>query len=631
MEFGIKKERPVRTILLSQIAEGCIFVFLLNVLAFAQARNAQLVSADFPDTVLTSQVFAPTINMKNTGSDAWYASMNDPYLCELRSVNPAFNKTWGCDLIILGQGVRINPGQIKTFHANIRAPAVPGTYLCSWCMYSYSDENFFGDTAKKTIVVVQGDTSRWDMQGHEQTDLIFDDFEYIGSFTTPAAVNEDYWSYSPLALRKMSDGSGRVFMRSRDRGVYEAEIPDMNDLLKVVGGNVSGLPSARLIRVLGSINGNCGLYWDDSTHILYSSYYEDYYADEPFNILYGTHLSTNDTDLSKTSVGAWKVPTSAQALWRGYQYGVTYLSKAFADMYTGGRQFAVGWGGYFSICGNGVSRGPCLGAIARPNPASSTLDLIPLLGYRDEVSEKAIRDGNYFSSDVDMYWWDIPMTIYKGYWCSMDEVWSGVFIDLPDKKGYIAFASIGTGRNGYDYGVVTRGGTESHWYFYSLDSLGKAAQGLKAPGSLQPYAIQKVTYPTAENVVYGSCFDADKRLLYVSVNGGMGDGRSMINVYRVKEGCATVSAVASNDVDFGINAYYNPFNRAVIISMWDNGIGPHVQASLRVYDTKGRFVTKIPIRNRKAIWDASCMPGGVYLVKAKIGNRISARRITLIK
>ena len=49
-----------------------------------------------------------------------------------------------------------------------------------------------------------------------------------------------------------------------------------------------------------------------------------------------------------------------------------------------------------------------------------------------------------------------------------------MFIDLPDKHGFLALAFLGTGRIGYDYGAIRSAGHACYWYFYAPKDLGDA-------------------------------------------------------------------------------------------------------------------------------------------------------------
>ena len=526
--------------------------------AAAAAFDARYVRMEVPAKLLTDQVFLAKITMKNTGSQAWGDGM------KLRSQDPPDNTNWGTSFIIMGQGRSAKPGEEFTFTSYLKAPAAAGKFAFQWRVAKIKDNEMFGQpTARKFLVVDKRPAEpapkppAQDPSGKHV--LTFEDFEYAGSFKVPGSVagRESEWSQSGLALRKMPDGTKRLFM---NYGVlFEAEIPP---LVKLRDGHHAPLKVAEAKKVWGAvklakpgeqaISANAEFWWDDSKKLLYWSSYHAYWTERPWPLLAASKLEDDGKgqpaaiqrggNPKVTHFGPWRVPKSVRH-YKSYWGGVTKLPKAFADQYTGGRALALGFGGYYSICGP-ASQGPALCAIAEPDPAKPTLDAIELLVHPWGQDSPAPRDGDYFVANCS-WGGQQPRSPRKGSWTMDDFVRTGVFLDLPDKHAFVAFAYLGTGRMGYDYGHIRSAGAADWWYFYDPKDLGAAAKGAKGarkPWEVLPHSRTKVNYPPAAREpkktppapVYGSCFDAEDRLLYLFKRFWVDNKYPCIHVYRVK-------------------------------------------------------------------------------------------------
>ena len=511
----------------------------------APEYDAKFVRMEIPRKVTTDQVFKVVIVMRNTGARSWGPD-NDAHGL-LRSQDPPNNTTWGTNFIIQRQGTNCKVGQEFAYTSYLRAPHAPGTYGFQWRLTQRKHGTFFGEPTAREVIQVE--------QRPEQPPpplpardpaakqvLSYEDFEYVGSFKVPGRVGGGRGGYSEsgLALRKMKDGTKRLFVNFTHpaQALFEVEIPA---LVKLEKGNQADLKVAPLKKVWGAIQmkGKAGdkeiticpngdFWWAPGSNSLYWTYYYYYWATG--ELLPTLGVSKLDDDGTMTHSGPWKVPTGHfKAYWRG----VTRLSKEFADKYTGGRTLALGFGGVYCICGS-ASRGPALCAIAEPDPAKDTVDMVEMLAYAGPA--KAPRDGNYFSNVG--YWSDQPDSPAKGYWAPTDAVPTAVFIDLPQKHAYIAFAHLGTGRMGYDYGGVTRGGSVSCWYSYDPRDLGEAARGSRKIGEVMPRSRTNVVLPGGRGIVVGSCFDEADRRLYLYCRGALPGGmesQPCVHVYRVKQ------------------------------------------------------------------------------------------------
>lgn len=518
----------------------------------AETMGAELINCSIPNSVITEEVFQIKITLKNTGTKSW--GQNDGQTAvTLISKNPDFNGTWGTYFIIMGQGNTVKRGESFTFTSYLRAPNKSGKYNMSWkCLNTIPvggspvdrTKTQFGDTVSKQVAVTQRKDTAPESPTPQKGVLDSSDFEYMGSFI-PCGVNgqESTYTDSGLALRNIN-GEKHLLLRTGTYNyrLYELKIPQLG---KIADGSIKGVPVAKLVRDWGelmysekigdeTIGANGGMWLDETTNLLYWTHYNSYFCGGPgdFPQLSVTKLNNDGT---KSNKGYWYIPDTP-AKYKSYWGGVIKLSDSFANTYTGGRDLALGFGGYYSICGS-ASRGPALGAIARPGKSGSKLDLLEMITYPDPIASP--RDGFYFSNVG--YWGDNPKNPWEGKWTSNDGCRAGVFIDLPDKKGYLAFVQQATGRIGYDYGGYNSDGNyQNSWYFYDLKDLGAAAKGKKSPNSIIPSSFTTVKYPVEyrNTWISGACFDEETRMLYVyakySIPQQYGSA-PMIHAYRVTE------------------------------------------------------------------------------------------------
>jgi hypothetical protein len=500
--------------------------------------DAKYVKMVVPEKLLTDQVFKASITMRNTGGKAW---KEGAFGTRLLAIDEEGSTTWGTSYIILGQGRNITPGQENTYSSWLRAPSKPGRYVFQWRSAKMRGSDLFGESTEARTIVVEQAAPEPAPAPPVQPEvgkhvLTFDDFEYAGSFLAPrkGAEGDPLFASSGLALRKMADGTKRLFMIYNRGGLFEAEVPS---LLRLDGTNHKDLKIAEVKRKWGNLSAgdvslNREYCWDEENQTLYWSTFDAYWTGGSKRPVLGASKLEDDGTI--TPLGPWRV---AREPFKAYWGGVTLLPKGFADRYTEGRRMALGFGGYYSICAP-TSWGPALGAIARPDPSKEFVDILPLLDYPFAKKIFAPRDGDYFSANCS-WGWIPPKTREVGSWTMTDHVSSGVFIDLPDGHGFIVFASLGTGRLGYDYGKIRSAGRKEWWYCYDPTELGRAAKGEKKSSDILPFARTRVEYPAipgrrglTSGSVSGSCFDEEDRLLYLFVRQG---GRMpCIHAYRVK-------------------------------------------------------------------------------------------------
>lgn len=153
---------------------------VVNVTSGVGVNDAGFVSQVVPDSATTSQTFAVTLTMLNSGSTSWSTASG----YSLGSQNPGDNTTWGPNRIALAGDVA--PGATATFAFNVTAPATAGTYNFQWRMVQ-EGIGFFGASSANVGIVVtdsgHGDDSYGNnlavpaifAEGHGMTGLLFSD------------------------------------------------------------------------------------------------------------------------------------------------------------------------------------------------------------------------------------------------------------------------------------------------------------------------------------------------------------------------------------------------------------------------------------------------------------------------
>jgi hypothetical protein len=377
-------------------------------------------------------------------------------------------------------------------------------------------------------------------RGHDDARVLaWSDFAYVGSFKPPRTVGKarGAFSESGLALRPMPDGRDRLFMNYThpEQVLFEVEIPAP---VKVQDGAHAALDTAGVRKVWGpvridkpggqSIHPNGGFVWAEESRTLVWTWYHGYKTGPAPPVL-GVTVLSDDGEMAHR--GPWHVSAPSR-LYKAYWGGVLALPKAFADRYTGGKTLALGFGGYYSICGP-ASRGPALGAIPEPDPASTSVPVLEMLCHPHK--QPAPRDGDYFNANCG-FWSEQPERPERGTWTYEDWCRAGAFVHAPAGEAYVAFVRLGTGRLGYDFGKITSAGASQYWYFYDPQRLGEAARGNRKPWEVGPASMAKVDYPLGRTVT-GACYDARTRRLYLCVSWAYPQGLEsypVVHVYAVR-------------------------------------------------------------------------------------------------
>ncbi len=155
-----------------EIVSGNPFIYDLNA-PFTEVRlegEPAEISATYKDipivlvnqAVFFSQYIPPvspgekvnvSLTMKNTGTSSWTKESGH----NLGSQNPQDNTTWGFTRVSLDVNDSIEPGAEKTFHYEITAPGIPGTYKFQWQMLQEKVE-WFGAKSNNQFINIGGNS-----------------------------------------------------------------------------------------------------------------------------------------------------------------------------------------------------------------------------------------------------------------------------------------------------------------------------------------------------------------------------------------------------------------------------------------------------------------------------------------
>jgi len=484
-----------------------------------------------PVQLITDQVFSFVVAMQNTGTATWGQDLSQGERgSSFLSRDPDLNTIFGIFFISPGQGQHTAPSETFVFNSSLRAPSMPGDYTMKWLLAdwiipygnNYSTKPLYGDTVIVKVTVTARTEQPPPKPPRKQGVLDVADFEYIGSFSLPPVpdVPQDEKAFfkSGITLRTIG-GEKRMLLTTGtyDQHLYEVAIPALG---KFIGNDYSAVPMAELRTRFGRLpkdaeaDNNGTMWYDETVGLLYWTNFHSYYFENPplFPVLRSAKLDGGVL----TEVRLWLFPSGVTTHYKSFWGGVTTIPEGFAALYTGGRRMALGFGGAYSIV-QSASNGPTIAAIS-PDFQSGAINFQNIMYY--PYPETCIRDGNYFSAGAESNVYLNPTAPWAGTWSDKDQIGSGLFIDLPDKKGYVAFTRQATGRIGYDYGGSNwNGAYQNVWYFYDFEMLGKAATDIIPKNDITPTSMSIVEFPydltKDKQFVAGSCFDPETRRVYL--------------------------------------------------------------------------------------------------------------------
>jgi hypothetical protein len=581
--------------------------------------------------LIAGQVFHFEALIRNAGSAAWGYSDGERGAV-LISREPDYNDQFGTFFISPGREQTTPSGKSGKYESYLRAPYAPGEYTMTWQMKDwdipstekYKEAQFFGEALTLEVVVSQREDGAIEEAAHAPNALDVSDFAYEGSFflpEVPVADDEKAHLESGITLHKV-DGEKRLMLLTgaKEQTLYEVSIPELR---KIDGTGFNFVQTATLSFYYGVLSGGAikaepidsvgGMWFDHSSDTLYWSRLSPDSSGEADGapVLYATRIE----GALLNPAGNWNYFAEISGPFKGYWGGVTWIPPSFSKMYAEGRTLGLGFGGAYPNLFD-ASPGPALAAAVPPLPSASgeKLDIQEIFYYDSE--NFSVRDGNYFTN-AD--YWNSQPDFSQGLWSSVDSVGSGVFIDLPDKQGYIAFAKMGLGRIGSDYGGANLFGKyENCWYIYDYQTLGKAALGENSKTSVKPSSFTRVKYPMENNSskVVGSCFDAESRRLYLYAlysTPGV-NSQPMVHVYRVIE-----------------DAMKHPIEiTEEMLAEVFGGYGSSAEGSFELHDENGTLLKSIASVKDGKIYFGD-YPEGIYMIVRSIkGNAGQAQPLSFI-
>lgn len=324
-----------------------------------------------------------------------------------------------------------------------------------------------------------------------------DRLEYLGSARLPASVDGFTTAYGSGTLTHRYVGDKLRFFSTvhwgpalGNSGVFEFELPPL------LGKTIPSTSDCRVVKWWGDVYGglkelnpkpaicHCLKYVRDPDtleEMLFWTFGPEY-SDSATQLRESIGVTMLSPATDPPFVGTWRANCSAQFT-RG---GVTPIPSWFAP-FVGGRAYALGFGGYFSVHEGGW--GPCL--LPCDNPDWSTAEVMGRLQLRAGAVEftdmlryppklRAPRSPDNRSPVGDE-------TAAGGpdHWLWTDELGgdtgasSFVWFNLHDVRGAVFFPSMGTGLCQYDQQLrwITSEGRKIACYVYDEKDLIRAANG----------------------------------------------------------------------------------------------------------------------------------------------------------
>jgi len=319
-----------------------------------------------------------------------------------------------------------------------------------------------------------------------------------------------------------------------------------------------------------------GLWWDEAGQRLWTTHATDYNANfEPVQI-YTRTLNANGT------ISNLRGPIGLQGLHAKRVYGSCQPIPQWFQTQYNVPPYACGWGGYTSILTVGSSMGFTMYAVPDPAGYASGSD-IPNSQFTVMADHAAgstrndwyaagapttldrgrrlTRPINYFdggdnrpngnctgcTSDtptnppLSTAQWLSPAPDGFGRWVWGDSYYNtGLWIDSPTKTGFIAVASLGSGKTWYCTSICTEQ-REFELHIFDPADLGQVIQGQMAPFNLQPKLMAQLTLPglggglrvsNPRRNIAGATFDPTTNRLYL-ISGGATQHAARIYVFQV--------------------------------------------------------------------------------------------------
>ncbi len=374
------------------------------------------------------------------------------------------------------------------------------------------------------------------------------DLAYLGRFALPANMDtggSQSAYYKGITCRRVS-GQTRLLVTTGVK-LFEYSIPalttggtpnnaaktqDFGNFPTSVFLNQNGAPYTPAIY---------GLHYDNVGSKLYLHFGNDYNADYPNNPSFARFA------LDATGIVSPEGPWSAQtAQCKTTQGGMTAIPQMWANQYAGGKRLAVGFGGYYSVLGNGGSSyGPALVAISPPPSAPGTVPSTTLVRYNVKRFLRGVTnpplDQRFDSSASQAQW-------------TWEPVMSGVWVDTLTKHGVLFFCHVAAGACGYAGSNLRFEGGKHRIYVLDPAQLAEVAQGARAAGDVTYASYWDAPYPDVNYGVFPMAVDTPKAITSLTRN-----GTTVTAVTSVPHGIANNDGVVIKGAD---QAGYNVISSA---------------------------------------------------------------------
>lgn len=368
------------------------------------------------------------------------------------------------------------------------------------------------------------------------------DFQYLGYFDISLSGE---FSYGMGLTRRFVDNEWRFLALSHVPvgGAFSYELVEFREpaLGETINWTRNRWPNVWLGQRGGAGGQFHGLFWDPQVERLLTTAGIDYPDDSQI---------MSCLSLASSQLGSGGQVLNVRGLWgldgvgaRCVYGGVARVPQWFRDAYQVG-PYVIGFGGYASRMSQGlpVSMGLALYAIPDPHGLADN-SLFSRQQYRvladhtsgttggawypgsskPSASDRGHR-GVPVTNDYDS--WKSPAPDGFGRWTWGDSAYqTGVWIDRPDKHGFVIIPTLHTGRTWYQNSTLNYHGRTAEIQVFDPGHFGEVIKGQREPWRVQPTAMwQPPQFPTGGvgvgngPLVSGATYDEVSRRLYVRSN-----------------------------------------------------------------------------------------------------------------
>jgi hypothetical protein len=355
------------------------------------------------------------------------------------------------------------------------------------------------------------------------------DITYVGYYDLQTDGLDTPWTRG-LAVRRI--GSEVRLLMKRNNGPF-IEVSLAGKTPTKTGSTVSN-QITKITRswptTLSTQDNEPFIYWDATNSRLFFSYAVDYPNDtqelgtrihtalltDGIGTTEHKRLSLDGVSDRRAGTGIVKIPSQMQATW-------------------GVGPFAIGLGGYFSRMAQRGETAMGLSMYAFPDPAPYADGVsLPTTSYQVLAARGSTPYGRSLELPLNTYTpgsWQSPGIDGLGYWVWGDKYVGGFFVESPTKKGFVAIASLGTGKNWYENSTLNYEGQTTEAHIYDPDELGKISRGLRSAiidptyPNMKALSETRSTYRGSNQFSAAATYDEIDKIIYVMM-WGKGSGSS---------------------------------------------------------------------------------------------------------